>query len=85
MGVREGSMQKVNLPGTDDRMSRVSDLLRVAAGQMAEAYALLRQSSTTAEALRWDNAFSWHLEELQKAIDICGHIEQCLTSGEHPR
>lgn len=73
-------MNKANLPDDDSRTVHLAGLLRGAAGQMTEAYALLRQATATAESLRWDDAFSWHLEELQKAIDLCLQIEQRITA-----
>ena len=65
-----------------DELDRVAGLLRDAAGQMAEAYALLRQAGAASEVRRWDDALSWQLESLKKAIDTCADLERRLTRAD---
>lgn len=68
-----------------DALERVAGLLQEAAGRMAEAYALLRQFGPRAEGLRWDDAFTWQLEELQKAVDTCAVLERRLRASGRER
>jgi len=64
-----------------DELERVGRLLREASGRMAEAYALLRRCGPRSEGLRWDDAFAWQLEELQKAVDTCAALERRLDAA----
>lgn len=68
-----------------DELERVARLLQEASGRMAEAYALLRRCGPRSEGLRWDDAFAWQLEELQKAVDTCAALERRLNAADAGR